>query len=107
MLRFKCNAIIKPIAAAAETVMPKRFIDAQIQGPVGRSVLRRAKCHQIFNVGFLRGGSQPRHFASAVSEEEAHLHGEEECVEHEVSGRRFFQICTARLDAFGTNSQRV
>ena len=55
---FKCDAIIKPVASAG-TVTPGRFIDARIEGPVGRNVLRRAVCPQIVHVGFLSRGSQP------------------------------------------------
>lgn len=69
-------------------------------------MLRAAICHQIFNVGFLRKGSQPGPFASLVSKGKAYLHWEEytKCKGSEF---RFFQICTARLDAFGTNAQWV
>lgn len=101
-VHFKCNAIVKPVASA-ETVPPKRFIAAQIQGSVGRSVQRQ---YAIQMVMFLRRGNQPRPFALIVSTEGACLH-QEGCTEHEVSGSGSSQVYTAPLDAFGGNAQRV
>lgn len=81
-------------------VTPRRLISTWILGPAGKDVLRRAMCHQISDVEIWGRGNLPGNFASFVSK--GRVIQTMRCL-----GSVLFQICTARLDSFGTHVQLV